>query len=73
MKLFIWTNPYDVDYGMSQYIAVAENIEAAKALVVGAQNNRFGSPQGTCEVKLDLGEPDAVLDVPCGRLDMWSE
>ena len=52
MKLFVWNDPYGVSYGMSQYIAVAETVEQARELAKTAQNNTFGTPDGTTGIRI---------------------
>lgn len=73
MKLFVWCEPYDVSYGTSMFYAVAETVEEAKALAVGAPNYAFGRYKQDGTPKVELGEPTRVLDLPCAEWVYWEE
>jgi hypothetical protein len=82
MKLFIWKDPYDVSYGSSLLIAVAETVEDARAQALKGRVCAFGEdyehkqPKGTDDdwrPQITLGEPTRVLDLPCAEWHEWSE
>lgn len=78
MKLFIWTDPYQVSYGGSSVHVVAKTVAQARKLAAnptksvsfGKYDNKddLGNPAA-----ITLGEPTHVLDVPCAIWDYYSE
>lgn len=71
--MFVWDMPYAVMYGSSKYIAVARNVDEARALSTQAAVFRscgdgFRSPRPPLK-----GEPDRVLPVPCAEFHEWEE
>lgn len=75
MKLYIWNDPYHVDYGSSILIAVAENEEEARKQAVNGRKYLYGDflederPENTIE----LGPPTRVVDIPCAEWYEWRE
>lgn len=73
MKLFIWNEPYKVEYGGACLYVIAETLEQARELALNAQLAYFGlKPLGTVGIP-DLGEPDRVLDAPYAECYEWYE
>lgn len=78
MKLFVWANPYSVDYGSSLLIAVAETVEEAKE-IAGNSCSRYACSEfeeGQNDMQstaATLGEPSRILDLPCAEWHEWSE
>ena len=71
MKLFIWEDPYPVDYGTSLLIVVAEDLEKAKSQ---ARIGRHCWPEKQPLIGLiHLGEPTRIVEVPCAEWFEWSE
>ncbi len=73
VKLFVWHNPYRVEYGMSMIVAVAENLDEAKRQAAAGVGYEYGGPGGRHPFNMDLPEPDRVVDLPCAEWHMWSE
>ena len=69
MKLFVWSNPYDVPWGHSLLIAIAENVDAAREQAKhGLHYSDVAAPTDVV-----LGEPDRVVDLPCAEWYEFSE
>lgn len=64
MKLYVWDDPYPVDWGNSVVFAVAATVEEARE-----QAQREIAHKTTAK----LGEPDEVHDVPAAVSREWSE
>ena len=74
MKLFIWEDPYDVHYGMSCYMAVADTVEQARAMAEAASGYELVERRrGRHGVKITLGEPTHIHDLPYAEWQEWSE
>jgi hypothetical protein len=81
MKLYFWANPYKVAYGESWVIAVAETLDDAKRQAAAGKVFKFGLdfsdskrfPQEQSVLKIELGEPTRVVDLPCAEWHEWSE
>lgn len=64
MKLYVWDDPYPVDYGSSVVFAVAATLDAAREQAqreIASQTSR------------KLGDPDEVYDVPVAVSREWRE
>lgn len=72
MKLYIWKDPYKVNWGSSMCFAVADNLETAKEIAQGANLYRFVEYESGY-MNLPLGEPTRVVDLPCAEWHEWSE
>ena len=77
MKLYIWFNPYQPNYGGSALYVVAKSVTQARSLA-GKESVRrpfgIGSESGANWIdSKKLGEPDVVRDLPCAELYEWSE
>ena len=73
MKLFVWVDPYRVNYGSSMCFAVAKTEELAKKKLAKAKGYRFAqfdmAPSGP-----KLGKPDRVLSLrDAAEWHEWSE
>lgn len=74
MKLFVWNDPYDVDYGGSCLFVVAETEEQARDLAPAAEVSQFGyEAGGSLPQKMKLGPPTWVRELPCAVIYHWSE
>ena len=79
MKLYIWIEPYNVAYGQSWYMAVAESADNARAIARNAPRNTFLThddrlpPMRDSADDLLAGPPTRVVDIPCGEWHEWSE
>lgn len=77
MKLFVWNNPFNVEWGGSCLYVLARNVKEAKRLAVNAPVVKYGAypdlanTLGEAEAA-KLGEPDRVYDVG-GEVYVWSE
>jgi hypothetical protein len=74
MKLFIWSNPYKVNYGSSMLFAVAETLEQAKELAITSKSycyNEYPNMKGN--INISLKDPIRILDLPCAEWHEWSE
>jgi hypothetical protein len=73
MKLFVWVNPYYVDYGNTLLFVVAEDVESAKEMATKRQAYQWGDLEQESLPKVDLGEPSRVLELPCAEWHYWAE
>ena len=77
MKLYIWADPYQVKYGVSMLLAVAESLEQAIAIADSARVYsyvRFESKgKNRSGMAIKLGEPTRVVDLPCAEWHEWCE
>ena len=73
MKLFVWVDPYEVEFGTSMLFAVAETLEEAKAEAMRGQAYAFGEFKQDRVPVVELGAPTRVLDLPCAEWHEWSE
>jgi len=77
VKVFIWVDPYPVNYGSSLLFAVAETVEQARSEASYGTQCHYGEPdrpQGDMtRLALVLKEPDRILDLPCAEWHEWSE
>lgn len=74
MKLYVWNEPYGVDYGGSCLYAIAPDECSARALAEIAGVARYGyEPNGTPRGLRDLGPPSRVHDLPYAEIYEWSE
>lgn len=74
MKLFIWNDPYGVNYGGSILFVMAEDEASARELAKTCPTIKygFGKPDGFFCTK-PLGAPDRVIEQPGGECYEWSE
>lgn len=63
-KLFVWNEPYPVEWGFSKVVVAAQSVDEAKKTAMACKPKEQTS---------DLGEPDEVLDLPAARWIEWSE
>lgn len=76
MKLYIWHDPYAVDYGASLLIVAAENLRDAKEQATAGGRYSFGFYEGEAAEwrgRPKLGKPNRVLNLPCAEWHKWSE
>lgn len=75
MKLYVWNNPYSVNWGGTIVYAIADSEEAARALAMVAPVSEFGyTPSHEQAGDLDINRPaDRVLDLPCAEIYQWQE
>ena len=73
VKLFVWVDPYPVNYGSSMVFAVAETEESARAQVEGAPSYSFGQYENPPVKGLKLGDPTRIVELPCAEWHEWSE
>ena len=78
MKLFIWADPYQVNYGSSMLMCVAKNLREAKKLAKIGKTysyvvylNKHSS--GKAAIVKGLGKPLRILNLPCAEWHEWSE
>jgi hypothetical protein len=75
VNLYVWVNPYPVNYGSSLIISIASSLEEAKlvandklrarAYSYGEYERAFGP--------ITLGAPKRVVSLPCAEWYEWSE
>ena len=75
MKLFIWVDPYRVDYRHSMLIAVAETEEQARAIATSKAASwwAFGKFEQAPKGQFEVGKPTRVVDLPCAEWHEWEE
>ena len=73
MKLFIWDDPYPVQYGSSMVFAVAKDLETAKEIAMNAPGYAYTKYNNIPDKSKPLGEPVRVLELPCAEWHEWSE
>ena len=72
MKLYVWSDPYDVVYGSSLLFVVAESVEAAKEIARVGTAWKYGKYRNTTPGVV-LGDPTRVLELPCAEWHHWEE
>ena len=77
MKLYIWANPYSINYGHSMLLAVASSVEEAKLLAatqaIAYAYTEYGKDR-YCPMRIEeLREPTRVVDLPCAEWHRWEE
>lgn len=72
-KLFIWNNPYQVNYGGSIIYAVAETEQEARSAAANAMVISYGEYEQDRLDNMKLGKPTRVLDAPYAECYHWSE
>lgn len=74
MKLFIWEDPYDVKYGGSICVVMAETLEQAKDIAASGQAwLQWDYKDTPIQRNAPLGEPTKVLDGPSAAWAHWEE
>lgn len=79
MKLYVWANPYSIEYGTSVVFAVADNEEAAREQAKHGRYYAFAEYDHRSEetmealATIELKEPTRVVDLPCAEWWSWSE
>ena len=82
LRMFVWVDPYAVRYGSSEYRAIAETVEQARAMAADAKHYEYSR----FDIVDDLGrehprfvatylskDPDRIVDLPCAEWNEWSE
>lgn len=75
-KLYIWNQPYSVNYGGSFLIVIAPDLETAKARAKNAPIYQYGAynHNGQRLGETELGEPTRIIDkFPYAECYEWSE
>jgi hypothetical protein len=76
MRMYIWNQPYDVQWGASFAFAVADSEQEARELIL-ASNGRvmnYGAYEAARpNFKRLNAAPDRILDLPCAEIYEWSE
>lgn len=73
MKLYVWNDPYHIDYGGTCLYVIAESEEQARELAPSAGVSQYGhEPGGGPPQKMELGVP-RVHDLPHAEIYHWSE
>lgn len=72
MKLYIWSDPYDIPFGMTMVIAVAESVGEARKQAATGKAYAFGNMRDD-RPTVKLGKPTRVVSLPCAEWHMWSE
>lgn len=75
MKLYVWADPYAVNYGSSMLMAVAADLDQAKIIAAtSAKSYSFGKYEDDeIPLNVNLGAPTRVVELPCAEWHMWSE
>jgi hypothetical protein len=73
MKLFVWNNPYEVRWGHSLVVAVAETVEDARQQAIAGKAYTYGQFERDGVQGTPLGEPIRIVDLPCAEWHEWSE
>lgn len=73
MKLYIWADPYSVQYGSSMLLAVASSLEEAKQIAITAPGYRYWEHGCEGGGSTPLGDPTRIVDIPCAEWHEWSE
>lgn len=76
MKLFVWCDPYHVNYGSSMVFAVAETEEEARNEAAKGLAYKYGEYKQDGDFSAlagKLGKPARIVDCPCAEWHEWSE
>lgn len=75
MKLFIWKDPYSIDYGGAIAYAIAPDVESARKAIKAGGVSYFGHEPESEEIEnLNIDrDPDRVLDGPYGEIYEWEK
>ena len=76
MNLYVWNDPYHIEYGGSCAYVVAEDEDAARLLAKRARISRFGGASedgGLFMAALFNGPPSRILSIPCAEVYEWCE
>jgi len=75
MKLYVWSDPYDVRYGSSLVFAVAADLREARKVAKSGKAWTYGKFPNDYEkvTQTVLGKPDRVLSLPCAEWHEWCE
>lgn len=72
MKLYVWDNPYYVDYGHSMVFVIAPTLRQARIQAQQGKAYSFGYEQDS-RPSVELGKPTRVVDLPCAEWHKWEE
>ena len=76
MKLYVWENPWHVDYGTSLVIAVADSLDEAKRVATEKLRepkwDAFEWDKETHQ-SVKLGGPHEIIDCPTAAWFEWRE
>ena len=72
MKLFVWVDPYEVSYGSSLLMVVADTVTQARELAKTGKSYSFGQFEKEPYVAPER-EPDRIVDCPCAEWHVWCE
>ena len=70
MKLYVWEEPYPVNYGSSLVIAMAHSLREARK---EAQKAKTNYTYYSIPANLILGKPTRVHTLPCAEWYHWEE
>jgi len=74
MKLYIWNDPYPVEYGGCFLFVIAPTLDAARKQAKKTIITRVGTPYQKRGINIELGEPDRIIDqFPYAECYEWSE
>jgi hypothetical protein len=73
MKLYVWSNPYDVSYGCSMVFAIAENVKQARIQASHGRCYIYNEYDNGEPPKFTLGKPLRVVKLPCAEWHEWRE
>jgi hypothetical protein len=73
MKMYVWADPYEVRYGSSCCIAVAESLEQAKEVAKSGKSYSSSVYELDSHLQVELGEPTRIIDLPCAEWNKWEE
>ena len=76
MKLYVWVKPYDVEYGSSLLMVVADSEESAKLIALSGKHFEWGDIEiedsDWSSVVTKLGPPTRVVNLPCAEWHEWA-
>lgn len=71
MKLYIWDDPYDVNYGSSLLIVAADSLSEARLMAKKAPHGVYSFKSKGVDV--DKKKPSRVKNLPYAEYHEWSE
>lgn len=74
IKLYIWVEPYTVDYGGSLLVVAARTLREAKKAAGQGRVWFFGKHRGEkVNGPVRLGKPTRIVKTPCAEWHHWEE
>ncbi len=72
MKLYVWVDPYEVAYGSSLVVAIADTLREARKQAATGKAYAYGDSQQPTPA-VPLGKPTRIISLPCAEWHYWAE